>query len=1074
MNIDLKAKDFLMYFLDKEYANKSQVLNNLVYHIERLHKDYILSNIERTRYLKHTNDLSNILNQYYNSRISTIKGAKTKKIIDYDNFNIDDEKQLENIKLQKITGVDKKLSELLKIKKEHHLNSLTTDNDVLEELYNMSFDVYNKELKKYCPNDFDVFDNKLQDLICAKGKDDGKNNCVGCRNLFDVLSIFVKNTDKFIKSDLADVNDLFVVLNKIFVPIGIEKVKKDNKNKLQIIKQTVTLEKYSHLLGNYYKIELNIPGNKDFKQIHIFGFFENDCINSFLRNSQMSNDHVHDKLALFQNICSGETKITKYHQKISAVDNNFKELYVKNMSIGELIGFDSTTFINEILNDYAYYQKYSSVGEFKTVFSDFISADLPGKFKIIKYLLLGSNGGSAGLLFGITKDSKSGSMIIADIIYKSLNLPLQLKLHKESITIKSEEERLNALDTDDIDMKKQIMLNKNMPPRVKKLALEKLNEAKAGGSEYSKHLTYAKAIVEYPWIGEHDGDMFMQYRTPDKWREIISSSEEKLEQKVYGHKECKETISELITKWFTNPKSLGKSLALCGPPGVGKTMIAMELGKSLGLPFAKINLAGVDDNSILIGHSITYSGATYGLIIKKMTETKASRCIMFFDELDKAAKHHGRNEIFDVLMHVTDSTTNSQFNDKFFQDLSFPLNKVLFVFSFNEIKKIDPILLDRMEVINVVPYSVEDKVNIAKRYLMKEVKTDMGLDDYTIIMSDINIIFVVESYTQEAGVRSLRRKIEKILQKFNKDRVFQRGIFEHTDGKDIEITKDSIIKYLGKPPKLEETIHHASEAGLINALYATDGGDGGIIPIILYKNQAGNSKKFLLKITGNPKKIMKDSISLAFTVATNLVKPKYVKNFFKKYKNGFHIHSGDLSTSKDGPSATVSFTVAFISKILNIKIKNIVGLTGEVQGDARVTKIGGLHYKLQGAKRAGIQLVFAPKDNEEDYNKIKDTDSNLFNDNFKVILVENVKDVLEYALIDVDEDNEDMTFAKTFECDKYILGSCIRQPNSCSDFDVEIDDEQICESDSDENNSQSVDEDSHSDSECESDSGRSK
>lgn len=1086
MTTELKAKDFVLYFIKSEYVKRSKVINNLVSHVERLHKDFILSNIERTRNLKTINELIKLLNNIYKSRINTIKGIESDKEYNETIFDIDDdkitEKQQDKIKLEKITNLEKNLSDILKIQKENSGIKIDGNNKILETFYDLSFTIYQSELKKFCPNDFDIFDKKIFEIICSKEKDENKTTGIGCKNIFDIVSLFSKSSEKILESN--DLNDteksLFDILNLTFIPLTVDSKTSDSKKskkKINVSKEDNIPEKYDHLLGNYYKIELNMQTFVDKKSLFVYGFFEQDCVSSTIRSSQLTNKYVHEKRQYFTELSNGAIKSSKQTIKLNSIPLEFKEIFIQNMSVGELIGFDDVTFTNEVINDNSIYQKYFSGGNFKNVFSDFqMGSTLIKKFKIIKYLLLGSNSNNAGLLFSLTKEQKSGSPIIADLIYKNLSLPLQLKLHKENISIKTEIEKLSLMDTDDVDMKKQIMLNKNIPQKVKKLALEKLNEMKTGGSEYYKQLMYVKAVIDYPWIGENDSDMFTQFKNDkEKWREIMLDTKLKLDKKVYGHIECKETIVDLLAKWFTNPNSLGRSLGLHGPPGVGKTMIAMELGKSLGLPFAKINLAGMDDNSILLGHSSTYSGSNYGLIVKKMTETQAPRCILFFDELDKTATHHGRNEIFDVLIHVTDPSTNSQFNDKFFQDIQFPLNKVLFVFSFNNKEKIDPILLDRMEVIKVDPYSIEDKLHIVNNYLIKEIKSDIGMDDFNVKISDQNIVYIIETFTSEPGVRTIKRKLEKIFLKINSERICGTGVFnkskqliepaeqtkqtkknkttkksnkannlqmenENKSEDVFEITRDIIDKYLGKPPVIDQKIHLAPEVGYVNGLYATDGGSGGLIPVIMYKNQLGKGGKFTFKITGNLKKVMTDSISLAFSISANFIKQKYLNHFFNKYPHGLHIHSGDLSIPKDGPSASSCYTLTFISKILNKKVKNNVGLTGECGGNGEVLAIGGLHYKLIGAKKAGIKLVFVPKENEKDVEKIKLNDKTLLSDDFRVMLVSNVKEILDYALIENSEEyDESMTFNKTFDHTKYLLESCINNSENNIQFESEDD-----------------------------------
>lgn len=458
-----------------------------------------------------------------------------------------------------------------------------------------------------------------------------------------------------------------------------------------------------------------------------------------------------------------------------------------------------------------------------------------------------------------------------------------------------------------------------------------------------------------------------------------------------------------------------------GPPGVGKTLLAKGLGDALGMPFTQINLGGMEDGAVLTGHSITYSGAVPGLIIKKMVEAGKPRCIMFFDELDKACFRHGRNEIYDILIHVIDPNSNAEFNDKFFQDVRFPINKVLFVFSFNDREKIDRILLDRMEIIDVKAYNMEDKITIAKNFLLKEIIADINIKTPIIELSDEAIGYIVESFTYEAGVRDLKRKIEKILLKINKDRIYKTNTFsKKTKGKFI-ITKKVVDEYLSKPNILVKKIHSASEVGIVNGLYATTSGMGGIIPILMYKHHMGKSGKFILKLTGKQGAVMKESVLFAFTIATNLIKSQYCNSFFESYQSGLHIHTPDGATAKDGPSAGCAFTLAFISKILNKKIKNNIAMTGEIEINGCVTAIGGLEYKLDGAKRAGVKLVFVPKENDHDIEKIKQTNKTLFTDNFRYQLVEHITEIVDMALIEDDVVvNQKTVYQKVFDHTIYL------------------------------------------------------
>lgn len=1020
MTTEVTVRDFIIHYYKNEYATRSKIIIGFSSHVEKIYADFIFSNTERSKHMKSINDLVGSLNTIYNNRMNSIVGTSD---IDIDN-SVDGETTKSEMKneIKKIERLDENIENVIKMPMLNNKNITGKIKlDTIDNLFNLSF--FRNEMKKMCPNDFISLDKKMRELACT----------FGAKSFYDILFIFTGCDKNMILSEYSESKQVLGILDNMFVPLYVVDKGTCNKSELRIYKPNMVPEKYEIMLENFYKIEIDVCMYGENNSLNVYGYFEADPISSYIRTSQISNRYIYDRRKYFS-----ELIVTAKAKKINSVPTSFKDSYVRNLTVGDLLSYNDTSFTENLLSDYAIYQKYSSLNNFKALFAEFVQAKLLVKYKIIKFLLLSSNTSDAGLLFSLTKESKIGSSIISDIIYKNLSLQLQSKLHKANVTIKAEIEKISNLDPDDVDLKKQVISSKNMPQKVKKMALEKINEMKSGNSEYYKQLLFVKTLVDYPWTGDNDGDIFSVHKDDiTKWEEIMTKTHDKLHSKVYGHNECKETIVELLGKWFSNPKSLGKAIGLWGPPGVGKTLIAKELGDALGIPCVKINLGGMEDGAVLSGHSITYSGAVPGLIVKRMVEAGKPRCIMFFDELDKACYHHGRNEIYDVLIHVIDPTTNAEFNDKFFQDICFPINKTLFMFSFNDKSKIDPILLDRMEIIKVDAYTPEDKINIVNKFILKDLKEDIGMSKTSIKISDENILYLVDSFTQEPGVRSIRRKIEKILLKINKEKIFKTGMFEKSrDINDIEITRDMIDKYLQKPTIVVKKVGFIPEIGTINGLYATSLGDGGIIPILIYKNQTGKTEKFGLKLTGKQGKVMQESVSFAFTIAINIIKEKYGRKFFENYPGGLHIHTPDGATTKDGPSAGSAFTVGFISRILDKRIKNDISMTGEIERDGCITAIGGLEYKLPGAKKAGVRLVFIPKENEQDLKKIKENNKTLFDENFKYIIVEHVRDILDLALI---EDNyiysQDATYQKLFNHKKYLIevGEKISHNNNKND-----------------------------------------
>lgn len=524
---------------------------------------------------------------------------------------------------------------------------------------------------------------------------------------------------------------------------------------------------------------------------------------------------------------------------------------------------------------------------------------------------------------------------------------------------------------------------------------------KSSNNEYYKQLTFVKHILNFPWSSPNDN---LLVKNPT---EYLTNIENKLNTMSFGHELAKKALLQTIGKWISNPSSQGTCFGLVGPPGVGKTLLAKSISKALDIPFAEITLGGQNDGEILHGHGYTYSGSQPGLIIKKMVEMGKSRCIIYFDELDKACSKHGSiNEITSILIHLTDPNMNKTFQDRFFQGVDFPIDKVIIIFSYNDSKLVDPILLDRIKQIEVAAYSINEKMKIIKNFVIPEIIQAIGLTGETWCnLSDELIEFLIEKYTNEAGVRSIKRQIEEIFLTLNLDKIYQRNEFENNNFK--EITKELIIRILNNPKNEITKIHSKEMVGVINGLYASNNSEGGIIPIQIFNNLISNTTSYEIKLTGNQGNVMKESVQCSLTTALNYIKSnlhKYpgIKNFDKyllSFKHGFHIHAPSTSTPKDGPSAGCAFTSAFISRILNRPIKNDIAMTGEIELTGKITKIGGLNFKLFGAKKAGVKLVYVPKENENDLNEIITKNPLLIDDNFKVKLYDYIDEIIDEILI---------------------------------------------------------------------------
>ena len=1032
-------KECKINFLQYEYNRYSKIIYNQIQHIGNLYENNIMSLNDRNHHLKTLSEIIRFMNNdIYNEKLKTITdniSINIDDISDAPEFDADD-KSTNNVKPDGILSALHENSSKQNLKLCEQLNnSLMLNNGKnIEIILEMC---KGNNISSISDIIFDDFNKVKSQLLAICGY-------TGFNSLTDAIDILM---GKKHLSNLLN-NKQFAIYNSVFVIVNYKSHKYTSNN----------IELYSYLewqladkienseiyVDTYGELTVYIPENEH--KIVFGGYFINDPVHSIIRTSQISNTFIYNKKRKFQAIIENE---------ITGIVYKFADIYLKNISIGELLSYDDASFKTALMASYNKYINITKMKSFKNQLEEFTRDNsIKNMFSIIKLLLMGPNDciNIAGLLFGLTKDKKYNAEIIADIIYKKLPYTLQTRLKKSSINLKNELDKLKALSETDIDNKKQIAANTTIPLNIKKLLMDKLDEMKSGSNESGKQKIYCDILMRYPWQNT-DTTFDLLHNDYDKCRAMMDNIYTTLNSKIYGHNECKSTIREIVCKMIMNPKSGGKALGLVGPPGVGKTLIAKKLGDALGIPCSVISLCGVEDGAVLCGHGYTYSGAMPGMIVRKMVEAGSARCIMFFDELDKACQKHGVNEIQNIMINITDPNMNKTFNDKFF-DCSFPLDKVIFVFSYNDKSKIDPILLNRIHEIEVGSYTVKDKLKICQDFLLNEIHDDIGLEHKSIIIADEDIEYITENYTHEPGVRELKRKLESLFLKLNVDRIYQKNAFKCpcvkgvscndctncnncNDGNYIDckkcnscvcnikcvnkcktiinssqpvyITRDTIIHYLKKPKHDTEKIHKDPLIGVINGVYATTTGFGGILPILIYKYNG--SENFTLHLSGSLGNVMKESIGFAFTIATNLIKTEYIEAFFNECKRGLHIHAPDGATNKDGPSAGGAITSAFISRILNKKIRNNCAMTGEISLNGNITAIGGLIYKMRGAKAAGVNLFFCPEANRKDYDIILKKDSELFDENFQVCIVSHIREVIPKILLEDD--------GSELDCNKY-------------------------------------------------------
>ena len=795
---------------------------------------------------------------------------------------------------------------------------------------------------------------------------------------YDIINLLSFNNFTINKGKL---NDLLIEINNYFIPTSIN-----------IFLSTNNIEFYWRIPTKYSEediLQLNrelwILKSKEQNNSYYFkieGFFKSDILSTQIKTAQINFNYLYLKK---KNI------IIKLKEKSKEINDGFIKKFLKYDYIGNLYCLSIDEYIIYIQNSYKLYLELCK-SSFINIMKNFINngSKLHNLYYIILLLLLGNNNNAdiASLLINLTKEKKINSITLYNLIYKNLSFYLQLKLKKGNINIKNELEKIKLISIESIDYQKILLSLKNIPENIKVLTLDKIEEMKAQNNEYYKQKTFVDHILKYPWSSKDNS--FKIFSENNSILKYLNDIKHDLNNLTYGHDEAKMILLQTVAKWITDPSSGGKPLGFVGPPGVGKTLLAKSISKVLKIPFAEITLGGQNDGELLHGHGYTYSGSQPGLIVKKMVEMGHERCILFFDELDKTASKHGiNNEIFSILIHLTDSNMNKSFQDRFFQGVDFPLDKVIMIFSYNDSEKIDPILLDRLTEINIQAYTLFDKINIIKNFIIPELKLNMDIK-----FSDDIIEYIIENYTNESGIRNIKRHIEKIFLTLNLE-----ILTEKIDINNYELNINEINRILLKPKIENIKIHLKSEIGIVNALYATNNGNGGIIPIQVFNNVT--SSCFEIKLTGKQGDVMKESVQCSLTCAINYIKLNLIKYnienfdeyFNKNFKNGFHIHAPSTSTPKDGPSAGVAFTSAFISRILNIPVNNEIGMTGEIELTGKITKIGGLDFKLIGAKRAGIKIVYIPSENIIDLNEIRVKYPLLFNENFKVNTIDNINEL---------------------------------------------------------------------------------
>ena len=518
-------------------------------------------------------------------------------------------------------------------------------------------------------------------------------------------------------------------------------------------------------------------------------------------------------------------------------------------------------------------------------------------------------------------------------------------------------EKLNASD----DVKQKI-----------KKEIERYKAVLGSQSESAVARGYVETLLSLPW----------DHATQDNLD--ISRAEKILNRDHYGLEKVKERVLEFLAVRALNEKGQAPIICLVGPPGTGKTSIARSVATALKKEYVRICLGGVRDEAEIRGHRRTYVGAMPGRLIQALKSAKVKNPLMLLDEIDKVSSDF-KGDPASALLEVLDPEQNKHFADHYVE-IPVDLSEVLFICTANTTQTIPKPLLDRMELIEVHSYTENEKYHIAKDHLIPKQLEKHGLTKKELQIKADGLREVISSYTREAGVRALERKIGELCRKTAMEVLKSRQ--QNTEFETIKVSKKNVAGYLGKPKYRQNKANEKAEIGIVRGLAWTEvGGDTLQIEV---NSMPGKGN---LQLTGKLGDVMKESAQIALSFVRSQVETEVSAEYFEKHD--FHLHVPEGAVPKDGPSAGITMATAFYSMVTGIPVKAEVAMTGEISLRGRVLPIGGLKEKLLAAKQAGMKLVLIPKENERDLNEISEE----ITEGMEIIPVSKMTEVLEYALI---------------------------------------------------------------------------
>ena len=749
-----------------------------------------------------------------------------------------------------------------------------------------------------------------------------------------------------------------------------------------------------------------------------------------LKNQVNATTYINFNFENFENVLDKYIKKDKITSKeLDDIVNkyiNYFELHfekdVRNIDVDSYMGIDMETHINSAENKIisnTVFRKSASKTESEILKSnnDF-DFDKPNFEKIRKFERVRKSSGTSVQKSSNFPQYAKGTAISNSVSNYDFEILSRSKLNKmkkqEVLTIAKQ---YNNIDTD-IDINLDTMLKKDIVNYVLKQQYtiqhrsSHNNHSTIDISEdiiYDVDISDENVEILYDNVRLKFLDLLRYFRDihkdikyyKRKCSEYLTYVDEALDNSVYGMKEPKKQIKHIIAQWI-NGSNDGYIFGFEGSPGTGKTTLAKQgIAKCIqddegnSRPFAFIALGGSSNGSTLEGHNYTYVGSTWGKIVDTLMTTKCMNPIIYIDELDKISRTEHGKEIVGILTHMTDMSQNELFNDKYFAGVPIDISKCLIIFSYNDVSKIDKILLDRIHRIRIKDMNKYEKVQVMKNYVYSQILDSIGFQMGDIILDDFELLHIIDTYTCEPGVRKLKEKVFELFREVN-----YQYLLENITKFPYKITTEFIEdKFTDKPKVHYNTIAKEPQIGIVNGLFATEDGLGGVLFVECYRTISDVRLK--LNLTGQQGKTMRESMEVAKTVAWNLLTQEQQEKINTEQPFGLHIHCPEAATPKDGPSAGAAIVLTIYSQLLGKKINNTYALTGEIRFmNGMINKIGGLDLKVGGARRAGVKTVLCPRENEDDLEKILNNPYNPKDPDFEIKMVDTIRDVIELMIID--------------------------------------------------------------------------